>query len=413
MTVTRRRFVAGSSLALSSLGILRVPFFEEALEGAEAGAGQGRSLLVIQLGGGNDGLNTVVPYTDPSYPALRPTIGLGEGERLDLNGRVALHAALAPLRERFTRGQLAVVQSVGYPKPDRSHFTSTAIWQTARLEPYRDSTGWLGRAIDATQPGAGGRAPLTALGIGGGGLSPALQAQATSVPSLLSLDAFSMQPDRRYPSDAPALRRAVEDMYSGSDSRSEEGFIRQVGNTALRSSEVLRSALAGYSSTVTYPQGTFGGQLKLVAQLLTSGTGTRVFHVTLSGFDTHANQKTQQRALFDQLGQGIDAFLLDLERHGCGSSTAVLTYSEFGRRAGENGSAGTDHGSGSVAFVAGEGVAGGLYGPMADLGNLSNGDVPFAVDFRSVYASVLRDWLGVPPDRILGPGFGELKLFRS
>jgi uncharacterized protein (DUF1501 family) len=412
MTVTRRGFVASSSLALASLGILRVPFFEEALEGAEPGADQGRSLLVIQLGGGNDGLNTVIPFADPAYVALRPTLGLGEGERLDLDGRVALHAALAPLRERFARGQLAIVQGVGYPKPDRSHFTSTAIWQTARLEPYREHTGWLGRAIDSTQQG-GGRVPLTALGIGGGGLSPALQAQAMSVPSLLSLDAFAMQPDRRYPSDAPALRRAVEEMYPGSESRSEDGFIRQVGNTALRSSDVLRSALAGYSSSVTYPQGTFGSQLKLVAQLLTSGTGTRVFHITLSGFDTHANQKVQQRALFDQVGRGIDAFLLDLERHGCGSSTAVITYSEFGRRAGENGSAGTDHGSGSVAFLAGEGVAGGLYGPVADLGNLSNGDVPFAVDFRSVYASVLRDWLGVSPDKILGPGFGDLKLFRS
>ena len=412
MRLTRRRFLSRSSLALASLGALRVPSFEKTLGGAVPAAAPARSLLVIQLAGGNDGLNTVIPHSDPEYAKLRPTIGLADQERLDLDGRVALHSALAPLRERFVRGQLAVLQGVGYPNPDRSHFPSTAVWQTARLEPYREPAGWLGRAIDTTAQG-GSRAPLTGLGIGGGGLTPALQAQATSVPSLLSLDAFAMQPDRRYPTDAPALRRAVADIFPGSEARSEAGFIRQVGNTALQSSDVLRAAVTGYASNVTYPQGVFGNQLRLVAQLLTSGTGTRLFHVTLPGFDTHANQKAQQRALLDQLGQGIDAFLTDLERHGCLSGTAVVTYSEFGRRAGENGSAGTDHGSGSVTFVVGEGVAGGIYGPVADLAHLANGDVPFAVDFRSVYASVLRDWLGVPPDRVLGSGFGDLRLFRT
>ena len=197
MSITRRRFLSRSSFALASLGALRVPFLEKTLEGAVHDAAPARSLLVIQLAGGNDGLNTVVPRADPEYAKLRPLIGLGESERLDLDGRVSLHAALAPLRERFVRGQLAVVQGVGDPNPDRSHFTSTAVGQTARHEPYREPAGWLGRAIDVTMQG-GSRAPLTGLGIGGGGLTPALQAQATSVPSLLSLDAFAMQPDRRY-----------------------------------------------------------------------------------------------------------------------------------------------------------------------------------------------------------------------
>jgi uncharacterized protein (DUF1501 family) len=308
------------------------------------------------------------------------------------------------------------VRGVGYPKPNRSHFVSTAIWQTARLEPYKEPTGWLGRAIECAPDAGKTKAPraLEALGVGGGGLTPSLYAQRTAIPSLASLEAFNMQADRRYPGDAPALRSALGTIY-GEDQGliTESAFVRQVGGTALESSEALRGAAATYSSPVTYAAGDLAASLKLVAQILIAQLGTRVFHLTLGGFDTHSNQKPQQRALLSQLAAGIVALLDDLKAHGLADRVAVLTYSEFGRRAQENASAGADHGAGSVVILVGEKVAGGLHGPIPDLSGLQEGDVPFAVDFRSVYTSVLRDWMGLPSETILGSGFGGLQLFRS
>jgi uncharacterized protein (DUF1501 family) len=417
MGITRRRFLGGSGATLVALGGSGLlPRMAAALGAEDTGNPASlRSLVVIQLAGGNDGLNTVVPYADPLYPKLRPAVALPESEILKLDERLGLHAALAPFRERFAQGTLAVVEGVGYPNPDRSHFVSTAVWQTARLDPYREPTGWLGRAIDFQPDPRHPREPaaLEALGIGGGGLTPALYAPRTPVPSLLSLDAFSVQPDRRYPGDAGALRTALGAMYGESGEPAGAGFVRQVGRSALRSSDELRAAVAGYSSMVTYPRSGLSDQLKLIAQLLTANIGTRIFHVTLGGFDTHANQKPQQRNLLAQLADGVSAFLDDLRAHGLDERVAVITYSEFGRRAQENASAGTDHGAASSLFVVGAKVAGGLYGPAPDLSKLEGGDVPFAVDFRSVYASVLRDWFKIPAEKVLGPSFTGLQLFRA
>jgi uncharacterized protein (DUF1501 family) len=186
--------------------------------------------------------------------------------------------------------------------------------------------------------------------------------------------------------------------------------MRRVGRTALASSDLLKAAAAGWTSTGAYPRGPFGDQLRLAAQMLGSAAGSRVAHVTLGGFDTHAGEKPQQRNLLAQLGEGIPALLEDMRAHGCGDVT-VLTYSEFGRRAEENASAGTDHGWGSVLFVAGDRVAGGLYGPTADLSALEGGDVPVKVDFREVYAGVLEGALGVPAASVLGP-VKPMPLFR-
>jgi uncharacterized protein (DUF1501 family) len=417
MSVTRREFVtrAGAAAALS-FGWSRMPLLEAAAEAIDPASADGRSLVVIQLAGGNDGLNTVVPYADPLYRKLRPSLGLPESELLRIDDALAFHSALAPLRERFGKGEVAVVQGVGYPKPDRSHFVSTAIWQTARLEPYKEPTGWLGRAVESAPDAKKAHAtePLEALSVGGGGLTPALYAQRCAVPSLLSLEAFTVQADRRYPGDAGALRTALGDIYGdGGGSQASAAFLRQVGGTALKSSEALKGAVAKYASSVSYPGGGLGTSLKLVAQILSASLGTRLVHVTLGGFDTHANQRSQQRTLLAQLAEGIDALLQDLKAHGLSDRVAVMTYSEFGRRVQENASGGTDHGAASVVFVVGEKVAGGLHGKAPDLADLQGGDVPFAVDFRAVYASVLRDWMGVVPEPILGSGFGGLRLFRS
>ena len=412
-----RRDLLGRTVAIaagasaSSLFLARVT---EALSNLPATDAGGRVLVLIQLAGGNDGLNTVVPAADPLYRTLRPSVALGEPEILAFSDRLAVHSALAPLKGRFEKGQLAVVQGVGLPKPDRSHFVSTAVWQAGRTD-ARDASGWLGRALDLfpPAPAAALSSPLPAIGIGGGGLSPALVSARTPVPSLLSLDAFAVMPDRRYPGDALALRRGLDALYASGSAPQTGGFVSSVGRVALQSSDGLKAAVSTYSSTVSYPRGAFGDQLKLVSQILGAGLPPRLFHVTLGGFDTHANQKPQQRNLLGQLAEGITAFLDDAAAHSFSDRVAVMTYSEFGRRAAENASAGTDHGAGSVLFLAGDGVAGGLHGTAPDLGKLVDGDVPVSTDFRSVYASVLESWLSLSPESVLGSKVAPLPLFRA
>ncbi|MFI5179783.1 MAG: DUF1501 domain-containing protein [Thermoanaerobaculia bacterium] len=420
MSLTRRTFLGQTSFALAAASA--IPEFLKAAEPAETSCASPRRagpvLVAIQLAGGNDGLNTIVPWSDPQYAKLRPTVSLPEAELLKLDPKLAFHSALASLRGRFDRGEVAVVQGVGTPHSDRSHFVSTAIWQSGQSPADRLGTGWLGRAAEVVGgPVPPDQAPFLALGVGGGGLTPALSAPHRPVTSLLSLDAFAFRLDPVYPGDAPALKSAAAALYGGPSAEKVPDvgtarFIRQVGRSAIGSSETLRSAVAGYSSKVTYPGGVFGDQLRLAAQILVAGLDVRIVHVTLGGFDTHANQKPQQRNLLRQLADGITALLDDLEAHGTGDRVTVMTYSEFGRRAQENASSGTDHGAGSILFLIGKKVAGGLHGPAPDLAALESGDVPPKVDFREVYASALRDGLEIPPDRVLRGSFRPLPLFR-
>jgi len=402
MDLTRRELLRSGAAGLAALS-LPLP----------AGASDVRRILVvIQLAGGNDGLNTLVPISDPRYRSLRPTVALAASDVLPIRDTpLALHSSLARLHGLFERGQLAVVQGVGTPAVNRSHFESTAIWQTARLDPHRDPAGWLGRALEQRADAIG--QPLTALGIGGAGTTPVLVGSHAPFPSLASLEAFAVQPDRRFPQDAPAIKSAVAALNASTrDDGSPAAYIRRVARTALSASSALASATQGYRSTVEYPNGPFGNQLRLVAQLCSAPLGTTAFHLTLGGFDTHANQKGQQANLLRQLSEGIAALLEDAEAHGFVDRLAVLTYSEFGRRAQENASGGTDHGAGSVAFVAGPGVRGGLYGRTVDLGALVEGDVPSTLDFRALYASVLQNWLGLKAAPVVG-STAPLTLFRN
>lgn len=401
--LSRRAVLQGSGLSLLSLAM------PDALRAAPAL--DGRTLVVIQLAGGNDGLNTVVPIGQPEYKKLRPTVGLRPEEVLPLErDGLAFHSSLKRLHQRYQNGQVAVALGVGLPKPNRSHFEATAIWQTARADPQLEGTGWLGRALETRTDVL--HEPLVALGIGGGGLSPVLYARGSPFTSLMSLEAFTVQPDRRFPQDAPALKAGLAGLNQAAPKEAAElAMLRQVGRTALASSAALADAVKGYRSMAEYPKGPFGDTLRLVGQLMAAPLGVRVFHVTLGGFDTHANQKSQQAPLLQQLSDGVCALLDDAAEHGAGGRLVVMTYSEFGRRAQENASGGTDHGAGSVAFLAGERVAGGIHGPVPSLSALVDGDVPSTVDFRSFYGSILRDWLAVPPTPVLGqaPVLGLLR----
>lgn len=401
--LSRRTVLQGSGLSLLALAMPEM--------GLSAPSPDATTLVVIQLAGGNDGLNTVVPMGQPDYRKLRPSVGLSPEDVLPLEREgLAFHAGLKRLHERWQLGQVAVVLGVGMPKPNRSHFEATAVWQAARAEPHLEPTGWLGRALETRSDPV--RQPLVGLGIGGGGLSPVLYAKGSPFTSLASLEAFTVLPDRRFPNDAPALNAGLAALHAEAPKEAGElAFLRRVGRTALASSAALADAVKGYRSKAEYPRGPFGDSLRLVGQLMAASLGVRVFHLSLGGFDTHANQKRQHAPLLQQLSDGICALLDDAAEHGTGGRLAVMTYSEFGRRAQENASGGTDHGAGSMAFLVGERVVGGLHGQPPRLDALVDGDVPASTDFRSLYSAVLRDWLAVPPGPVLGqaPTLGLLR----
>jgi uncharacterized protein (DUF1501 family) len=377
-------------------------------------------LIVLQLGGGNDGLNTVIPYADPAYRAARPTLAIPEPEVLPLSEYVGLHPSMAALKARFDAGQFAIIQGVGYPNPNRSHFRSMEIWQTARPDAYEPS-GWLGRYLDANccgddRPASaanGGSSALEALTIGES-LPRSFWTEHSLVPAISNLAAYEFQTDRRYPDDRTHRLEAFDACYAAPTCRREyEEFLRRVGQEALVSSEELRKLSRSYQPAVQYPASALANNLKSVAQMIAADMGTRIFYVSTGGFDTHANQKNTHANLLKQVSDALDAFMKDLEEKGKADRVVVLAFSEFGRRVKENGSLGTDHGAAAPMFLLGHPVAGGLHSTYPSLTDLENGDLKMTVDFRTVYASVLRDWLGTPPQQVLGGDFGSLPLLRS
>ncbi len=419
MTITRRRLLTTTGLSLAAAALPSRAEEAKAIADEKAVAPKpaaartpAHTLVVIQLAGGNDGLNTVPPMADPLYKKLRPSLALASSEVLDLDGKLALHGAMSALHARLkAKNDVAILTGVHYPKSNRSHFESTAIWQTARLQPHLEPEGWLGRAIEVPHRGQAPLGPFGLTSLGGGALTPLLYAEKVQATVLSSLDAFAAQPDKKFPGDAPALLAALRATYVDGPCSFEEKVVRQVGEVALASSTRLKEAASGYQPMAPFPKSGFGDQLKLASQLIASNLGVRVVHCTLGGFDTHGNQRPQQRNLLQGLSDGICALLDDVAAHNPDDRVTVMTYSEFGRRAAENGSGGTDHGSASVMFLAGAGVQGGLHGTPPDLSTLDGGDIPCTTDFRAVYASVIRDLLGEKPEKQLVQGLAPIKLF--
>jgi len=369
--------------------------------------GDDLALVVLELAGGNDGLNTLVPLDDARFPHLRPRLAAVRNGADRLPGTaMALHPSLGEggggLLDLWRRGLVAAVQGVGYPRPDRSHFKSRDVWHSA--DPDYDATrsratGWLGRAADVL---ACATAPMPALGVGGLGMPLVLRGQRVVVPVLQRLEDWTLEGD---------AERLAELATAGGDPADElQAFVRSVAEAAVRGAERAQAALASYRPRADYPEGDLGRDLQLVARVLVSGFGTRLVHVTFGGFDTHAGQLPTHAALLRQLGAALAALFADLEAHGRAASTTVLVHSEFGRRAAENGSLGTDHGAAAPLFVLGSGVRPGLHGEPPDLGALVDGDVPATTDFRSVYAALLGR-LGVPVEAVLEASVPRLALF--
>lgn len=389
MTLSRREFVKFAAAAPAATGLMRwVP------------SADNRCLVVIELVGGNDGLNTVVPIDDDAYGNARPTLSAVRERAVRLADGLAVHEALAPLRRWFDDGHVAVVQGVGYDQPDRSHFRSRDIWHAADPKLVRvgvETYGWLGRAADVLHARA---IDVPAIGLGSLEVPLMLQGREVTAPVLRRLSDYSMLVDSRGDEESrrAAMASLVDEAGGAHDDLAE--FVRGVAKTGIDNAQRMQSALANARPSADYPEGRFGAAMQLAAKVLLSGFGTRLCHVPLAGFDTHARQAPTHAGLLRQLAGGIAALCTDLDRAGILDQVTLFVHSEFGRRVAENESQGTDHGAAAPVFVIGGGVRGGLHGVAPDLGDLIDGDVRPTMDFRSVYGALVER-LGVPRDQVM------------
>jgi uncharacterized protein (DUF1501 family) len=375
---------------------------EAAAHGKIPGFNDDRVLVVVQLSGGNDGLNTVIPYTDERYYRARPNLAVRKEEVLRLDDTLGFHPVMKSLRHVYEHGTLTVLQGVGYPNPDRSHFRSMEIWHSGSAADQTWPTGWLGRYLDNECSGA---ASLTAAINLGSRLPQALVAEkfgAISIenPALFRWDTLTEGASARV--EERAFDRINQPMPGISG---ELEFLARTASGARGLGRSIQEAMGRYQSAVKYPEYRFSQSLKLVAQMISAELPTRVYYVELNGFDTHAAQPNRHAALLQELSEGLGAFLHDLHKQGHLKRTLVMTFSEFGRRVTENKSGGTDHGAGNVMFLAGGPAEGGILGQRPDLDDLQAGDLRHQIDFRSVYSAVLQQWLGVDPQGVLRQPF--------
>ena len=406
MTLHRRAFLqTGSLVALGGA----MPGFLQRTAGATATAEQPGAkdtiLVVIELTGGNDGLNTVVPYKDAAYAGHRPTLRLPTEQLHKINDEFGLHPQLGGLSELLDRDQaLCIVQGVGYPNPDQSHFRSMDIWQAGSTA-EKLNEGWLGRTLKQ-MPGA----PSFHLKNDNEASPLACEGAPVRVPSIKTLEEFQLQL-------AGSDKSAQRDVIEGGTRTSPGGpglldFVQRTAATTYASSRRLQEVARNYQPKATYPEGNpLANRLKLAAQLIDAGLGARIFYVSMDGFDTHAAQASVHASLMTRLGGAIQAFYRDLAARGHKDRLLIMTFSEFGRRAKENGSRGTDHGSGAPLFLIGGKVKPGVVGKHPSLTDLDMGNLKHHTDFRQVYSAILDGWLGVKSKDVLGSEFEPVDVF--
>ncbi len=388
----------------------------------------GTILVVLQMAGGNDGLNTVVPYADDTYHGARPRLRLAADQVLKIDNHIALNPRLTGFKSLYDEGHLAIVQGVGYPNPNRSHFRSTEIWQTASDADHTVSEGWLGRYFDNCCSGAD---PTVGVAIG----EETPQAFASKNPTGVT---FSRPEQFRFRSSEPDNgKMSAEEMFfrqlneagggeDGGTAASNTGgsigaipgktrndlstldFLQRTALDAQLSSDKVLAIARKYKSTVPYPQGQLAASLNIIARMIAGGLPTRVYYASQGGFDTHAGQINTHQRLMGDFNDAVTAFVADLKQQGNFERVLMITFSEFGRRVQENANGGTDHGAAAPMFVFGGAAKAGLFGKYPSLTDLDHGDLKFNTDFRSVYGTVLDRWLKAPSETVLGRKFPVL-----
>jgi uncharacterized protein (DUF1501 family) len=361
-----------------------------------------RILVVAELTGGNDGLDTVIPFSNDAYRKARPTLAPASSPVHKLNDELGLHTRLAGMKKVWDEGQMAIVQGCGYPNPDRSHFSSMEYWHTAT--PYQaQSTGWVGRLADSYWPEA---KPNMIVNIA--------QKQSLAVQSARHSPVVFSRPEEFVRAgdsvQADVYRKLIQPTDSGNDTLE---FLAATCKNAADGSLRVREAVRNYKSPIPYGSTPLANDLKKVAALIAAGFPTRVYYVNLSGFDTHASQSSGRNYLLLGLGEALHAFQQDMQRVGRADDVAIMLFSEFGRRVEENASGGTDHGTAGPMFVVGKKVKAGLYGKHPSLTDLdNNGDLEMTTDFRRVYATMIQEWLGYSePKSILKGDYAPLGIF--
>lgn len=403
--LSRRDFLK-SGAAVVTAGMVVPSIFTDAL--AEADGVRSRTLVVVQMAGGNDGLNTVVPFRDDAYRRPRPNLSLKESELLPIDDRIAFHKALTPLQEAWAGGEMAVVQGVGYPHPSLSHFEAMDVWQEA--DPGRARRGgWLASMVEGAVDSAGH--PFAGLGVGAM-LPPALCCPKVPPPVVDDIRNYQLLGDPTYPGGRVIRDDVLGRLYDayGTDGPYGDLFQRTAAH-ARSTTTILQRAPTSYTGAIQYPTTPLGRGLGLVARAIVEDLGVRVAYVPFGGFDTHAGQRYEHNRLLTQLAEGLALFRRDLAAHGRADDVLVVTWSEFGRRVHENASGGTDHGTAGPMFLLGP-VNGGFHGEAPSLGNLDDGNLRHTVDFRSVYATLLESWLGIPSELALRGRFPTLPLLR-
>ena len=410
MSVTRRDFIKKSATTVA-VGLAVPPWLakmvwaDSVADNALAASGQaaGRSLVVIQLTGGNDGLNTVVPYADSAYRNARPVLAHPSDKVLHLTDTIGLSPVMGGMKTLYDQKKLAIVQGVGYPNPNHSHFRSMEIWQTA--EPEKLGTeGWVGRYLDAIRSGR--TSPLTGINIGNEASEAFTNAHA-AVPTIQGLANFGVV----FPSNAEGQARtaALKQVQMGDTNTPYGKFFQQTAAETYDSADKITAGISRYHSAVEYPKSAFGKGMQEIAQLIAANLGTRVYYISTGGFDTHTQQIRRHDQLWQDVSDSLLAFQTDLDGMSNGNQVLTLAFSEFGRRVHENANGGTDHGTASEMFLLGSTVKGGLYGAYPRLTDLDAGDLKYSTDFRAVYATVLDRWLGTNSEIVLGHRYEDLK----
>lgn len=427
-TAYSRRVFLRQGMLLASMAATAPHFIQQSAMGmllpsgmagqsSQPGVAQDRILVVVQLSGGNDGLNTVVPYGSPDYYNNRPGISIGEPgrarngqEALRLDGvqGIGLHPNLRDLKGLYDNGQVCIVQGVGYPNPNRSHFASMDIWHTGK--PSGSGTGWIGRYVDAACNGN----PAADMAVSIGRTAPIAMIGAQTQPvAFENANLFRwLGRDLHDSMDQPyqAMVRAGE--LSGVEQGSQESFLMRTALDAQVTSDRIRTAVAR-QPLAQYPNHNLARQLQTVAALIRDGLSTRVYYASMGGFDTHAGQMGSHGNLMRQLGESLAAFQADLKAQGNDDRVLTMCFSEFGRRVRQNGSNGTDHGTAGPVFLVGSRVQPGLAGNHPSLTELDNGDLRYGVDFRAVYQDVLGRWMKAPTQKVLGGDFKGPRLVKA
>src|SRR2546421_862883 len=431
---TTRRIFLQKGLTMLAVGAT-VPTFldqtvmalanpEDVARTQKATGKDGKILVVVQLSGGNDGLNTVIPFGDDAYHRALPALGHAANDVLKIDNYLGLHPNLAPLKELYDDGRMGVVQGVGYPNPNRSHFRSMDIWHSAAPEKEIVTTGWIGRYFDNTCSGTDPH-----VGVSIGEQMPLAMKGDRIIP--LNFDRpetyrYNGKDKEHYltlnkidPNMEPATSTREKIVKPGSKkvepvtAANQLDFLHRTAMDAQLSSDDILRMTQRHTSPAAYPGGQFGAGLKTIAAMIAGGLPTRVYYVSLGGFDTHANDRGRHDQLMQQFAQGISAFWKDLKSQKNDDRVAMMTFSEFGRRVEQNASGGTDHGAAAPMFLFGKNLKPGIIGQHPSLTDLDAGDLKFHIDFRNVYATVIQNWLDAPSKPALGGQFQPLPILKA